>query len=79
MRSTAERKDYDERTSLLGLGEGMLILEMLVAAASPALVAGVFGLGSDAPPSVRSSGSLPWSVAAGDPHASHPVRSVPYV
>ena len=48
MRSTAERKDYDERTSLLGLGEGKLILEMLVAAASPALVAGVFGLGSDA-------------------------------
>lgn len=42
-------EDYDERTSLLGLRDGMLILGTLVAAASPALVSGVFGLGTDGP------------------------------
>jgi GPH family glycoside/pentoside/hexuronide:cation symporter len=40
--------DYDERTSLLGLRDGMLIIGTLVAASSPAAVAWLFGLGSDA-------------------------------
>ncbi len=40
--------DYDERTSLLGLRDGFLILGTLGAAASPALVALALGLGSTA-------------------------------
>jgi GPH family glycoside/pentoside/hexuronide:cation symporter len=39
--------DYDERTTLLGMRDGALIAGTLVAASSPALVAWVFGLGSD--------------------------------
>lgn len=36
--------DYDERTSLFGLRDGMLIAGTLAAASSPAVVAAVFGL-----------------------------------
>jgi GPH family glycoside/pentoside/hexuronide:cation symporter len=39
--------DYDERTSLLGLRDGVLIAGTLVAATSPAAVAWWFGLGDD--------------------------------
>ena len=40
--------DYDERTSILSLRDGMLILGTVVAAASPAIVEAVLGLGEDA-------------------------------
>jgi GPH family glycoside/pentoside/hexuronide:cation symporter len=40
--------DYDERTTILSLRDGMLILGTVVAAASPAIVDAVLGLGDDA-------------------------------
>jgi GPH family glycoside/pentoside/hexuronide:cation symporter len=40
--------DHDERTTILSLRDGMLILGTVVAAASPALVQAVLGLGDDA-------------------------------
>ena len=40
--------DYDERTSLLGLRDGMLILGTLAAAASPAVVGAALGVSADA-------------------------------
>jgi len=40
--------DYDERTSLLGLRDGMLILGTLAAAASPAIVSASLALSADA-------------------------------
>ena len=40
--------DYDERTTILSLRDGMLILGTVVAAASPAIVEAVLGLGDDA-------------------------------
>ncbi len=39
--------DYDERTSLLGLRDGLLLAGTLVAASSPALVSYIGGYGSD--------------------------------
>lgn len=39
--------DHDERTTILSLRDGMLILGTVVAAASPALVQAVLGLGDD--------------------------------
>ncbi|MEE4360236.1 MAG: glycoside-pentoside-hexuronide (GPH):cation symporter [Pseudomonadales bacterium] len=40
--------DYDERTTILSLRDGMLILGTVIAAASPALVEGMLGLSGDA-------------------------------
>jgi len=40
--------DYDERTTILSLRDGALILGTVVAAASPAIVEGVLGLADDA-------------------------------
>ena len=40
--------DYDERTTILSLRDGALILGTVVAAASPALVEGLLGLADDA-------------------------------
>lgn len=40
--------DHDERTSILSLRDGMLILGTVVAAASPAIVEAALGLGDDA-------------------------------
>lgn len=40
--------DYDERTTILSLRDGVLILGTVVAAASPAIVDAVLGLGDDA-------------------------------
>ena len=40
--------DYDERTAILSLRDGALILGTVVAAASPAIVEGVLGLADDA-------------------------------
>ena len=39
--------DYDARTGLLGLRDGVLLLGTLAAASTPALVSAVFGLGDD--------------------------------
>ena len=39
--------DYDERTSLFGVRDGLLIAGTLAAASAPALVKGVMGLGDD--------------------------------
>lgn len=39
--------DYDERTALLGTRDGFLLAGTLVAAASPAVIGGLLGLGTD--------------------------------
>ncbi len=40
--------DFDERTSILGLRDGLLVVGTVFAAAAPAVVAMAFGLGDDA-------------------------------
>ena len=40
--------DYDERTTLLGTRDGFLLLGTLLAAAAPAMIGGVLGLGTSA-------------------------------